>query len=74
MELRVYHDGGKRAWTSLKVGLKKPFYCVIIMVRIYAARPETSLPIRAGGSRPPCGTIGHARLAEKMGGTGEGNF
>ena len=29
--------------------------------------------IRAGRSHLPCGTIGRARLAEKMGGTGEGN-
>ena len=55
MELRVYHDGGKRERASLKVGLKKPFTYGILMMRIYAARPETSLPIRAGGSLPPCG-------------------
>ena len=29
--------------------------------------------IRAGRSHLPCGTIGRARLAEKMGGKGSGN-
>lgn len=45
---------------------------VLVLAGTYAAARCSPL-IRAGRSHLPCGTIGRARLAEKMGGTGEGN-
>ena len=44
---------------------------VLVLAGTYAAARCSPL-IRAGGSHLPCGTIGRARLAEKMGGTGSG--